>query len=100
MWRAFVYALLLGGLGLSLLPVYNIWWSSRFAEKHGCVLHEGFVNPCVVDGVDHGTRLANAFVSGWLMLLTLPVALVLGVILIIFIIIDLVGIVRRRKARR
>ncbi len=59
---------------VSLTPVVAVIWASRFAARHGCDLHEGFVNPCVVNGTDWGQTLYTAFVSGWFMLVTLPVA--------------------------
>lgn len=77
---------ILAGLGLALiaiglLPVGSVWWASSFAQAHGCTLHEGYANPCIVAGVDHGDRLYSAFVAGWLMLISLPLAL-LGLVLL------------------
>lgn len=62
------------GIALCLAPVGGVIWSSWFAKRHGCTLHEGFANPCIVDGTDWGETLYTAFVSGWFMLVTLPVA--------------------------
>jgi hypothetical protein len=53
-------------------PLAALYWSMTFAEKHGCIVHEGFVNPCVVNGRDYGEQLYSAFVSGWFMFFTLP----------------------------
>ena len=58
----------------SLTPLFAVIWASWFAARHGCTLHEGFTNPCVVHGHDWGETLYTAFVSGWFMLITLPVA--------------------------
>lgn len=60
---------------ICLSPIGLITWASLFAERHGCRLNEGSVNPCVVNGVDYGERLYSAFVSGWYLLVTGPVAL-------------------------
>lgn len=59
----------------SLAPLVAVIWASWFADRHGCTLHEGFANPCIVNGQDWGDTLYTAFVSGWFMLITLPVAL-------------------------
>ncbi|MBR9651199.1 hypothetical protein [Thalassovita aquimarina] len=59
---------------ISLAPAISMFWASWFAERHDCVLHEGYVNPCIVGGKDWGETLYTAFVMGWLMMLTLPVA--------------------------
>ena len=89
-----IYILLLAVIALCLLPVYSVWWSSSFAEKHGCTLHEGFVNPCIVDGIDRGPDLYTAFVSGWFMLATLPIA---ALCVLIILIISLRDMLHRRK---
>ena len=47
------------------LPFVPSLWAKAHAEAHGCQLHEGFVNPCMVDGVDQGEMLYGLFVSGW-----------------------------------
>ena len=87
--------IILAGLGLALigiglLPVGSVWWASSFAKAHGCILHEGNATPCIVDGVDYGDTLYTAFVAGWLMLASLPVALLglalLAVALVLWII--------------
>ncbi len=41
------------------------------ADLNGCGLHEGFVQPCVVFGVDLGGLLHNMVALGWLMLISL-----------------------------
>ena len=97
MWRRIVYPVLGIGSLLCLAPLFGILWSSWFAERHGCTLHEGFVNPCVVNGTDHGPTLYSAFVSGWFLMLTGPIALVLLGILIALVLLDWLN---RRKRRR
>jgi hypothetical protein len=53
-------------------PLIGVMLASWTAEANGCVLHEGFVNPCVVGGVDRGQLLYSLFVLGWLMLASIP----------------------------
>lgn len=44
------------------------------AKRWGCVLHEGYENPCVRGGKDYGPLLYKLGVMGWAVLLTGPVA--------------------------
>lgn len=74
-------AVLLTALAVCFLPLVAVVASSWFAQWNGCTLHEGFANPCVVNGVDYGDTLSTLFVSGWFMMLTLPVAFILVIIL-------------------
>ena len=91
-------ALLLTGIALCLVPVVLVWRASAFAARHGCILHEGFANPCIVDGVDHGSRLYAWFVSGWFMLVTLPAAAILLAVLVAVVAVPpLLRWVRRRR---
>ncbi|WP_407493223.1 hypothetical protein [Pseudooceanicola sp. MF1-13] len=80
-----------------LLPVFGVAWSSWFAERHGCTLNEAGAHPCVVNGKDYGDLLAGAFVSGWFMLLTLPVAALTSIVLVLTLIIRWV---RNRRTTR
>ena len=98
MGRRIAYVVLLLILLICLLPAFGVIWSSNFAAAHGCTLHEGFVNPCIVDGVDYGERLYTAFVMGWYMLLTLPVALPVAVALLIMLAVDVMRWLRRKRA--
>ena len=88
MWRRILYAALVLGTLICFAPVGAVIWSSWFANRHGCTLHEGYVNPCVVNGTDYGETLYSAFVSGWFMLLTLPVGLILLGVLIALALLD------------
>jgi hypothetical protein len=54
--------LLLGIIAACLAPALMAMWT---ASSHGCTLHEGFANPCVVDGKDIGQDLYGSFVSAW-----------------------------------
>ncbi len=89
MARPVVYGVLLAGLLVCLAPLGAVAWSSWFAERHGCTLHEGFLNPCVVGGHDYANTLYSAFVSGWFMLLTLPAGAILLLVLLKMAVVDL-----------
>lgn len=69
--------LMLLGIAASFTPLAATMLASAIAAGHGCMLHEGFVNPCVIGGVDRGATLTAMFVSGWYMLFTLPAGVTL-----------------------
>ncbi len=84
-WLPYVVALVLILL-VALAPVISVAVAGWIAEANGCVLHEGFINPCIVNGVDAGSTLYTLFVLGWLMLATLPLgAMALAALLAILI---------------
>lgn len=66
-----------------LLPLAAVFLSSWVADANGCTLNEASTHPCIVAGRDVGELLAFGFVSGWFMLVTLPVAFVLTVVLLV-----------------
>jgi hypothetical protein len=57
-------------------PIISVVIAGKIADSHGCELHEGFVNPCIVDGKDMGDTLYQMFVAGWFSLVTIPAGLV------------------------
>lgn len=59
-------------LAVALAPLISVMIAGWIAEANGCVLHEGFVNPCLVNGTDMGETLYAMGVMGWLMLASLP----------------------------
>ena len=78
-------AIFLIGFGPLLLALT----AGAFASINGCTLHEGFVNPCVVMGIDFGETLYAMGVMGSITLASLPVAFVmlviyLGVVLVLW----------------
>jgi hypothetical protein len=84
---------------LGLSPLISATVAGSIAEANGCVLHEGFKNPCMIDGVDRGGDLYTAFVIGWAAIATVPIALgIAAVYLVIVIIVSLVQASCRRKA--
>lgn len=87
--RAAVLAIL-----ASLLPLASTLAASLIAQWYGCRLNEGSVNPCMIGGMDWGATLYNLFVMGWLMLLTLPIAMLTG---LAWIVTELVRLARSRQ---
>jgi len=79
--------LFLLGLVLILLfaaaPILVAVGAGTYAQSHGCTLHEGFVNPCIVDGEDIGKTLYSLGVLGWFSLATIPIGGVAALILIL-----------------
>ena len=67
---------LLVGYGVIALaagwPILSVIIAGTIASWKGCTLHEGFVNPCVVNGRDVGETLYAMGVMGWFMLATIP----------------------------
>lgn len=84
MFRKLVYITLIGGIVLCLLPLASVVLASGFASLNGCELHEGYVNPCVVFGIDRGDTLYSAALFGWFMMFTLPIAVILVLLLLAF----------------
>jgi hypothetical protein len=93
-----VRTLLIGYFLIALIggwPILSLAIAGTIAELNGCRLHEGFVNPCVVDGQDIGQTLYTMGVMGFMAIATIPIGIVLflvwpGVWLVLFI--------RRRNA--
>ena len=56
-------------------PIIPVSISSSIAEQHGCVVHEGFATPCIVDGKDIGEDLYTMGMMGWFFLATAPIGL-------------------------
>jgi hypothetical protein len=73
-----IWWLLLGYLIIGLVaggPLISVMIAGTIASWNGCTLHEGFVNPCVVNGRDVGETLYAMGVMGWFMLVTIPLGL-------------------------
>jgi hypothetical protein len=92
---------LLGALLIVLVaaaPLLIALGAGTYAASHGCVLHEGFVNPCIVGGRDVGKALYTLGVLGWFGIATIP----LGVIALLTLIVVwiAVAVVRQVRARR
>ena len=65
------------------------------ASSNGCTLNEGNVNPCVIGGRDYGATLYNMAMMAWLMLFTLPYAVMF---VILWVIVEIVRFIRARRA--
>ena len=61
-----------------LTPLIATAVAGTIADRNGCELHEGFVNPCVIDGVDRGQDLYTTAMLGWLAIATVPIGVALG----------------------
>jgi len=94
--------LFLLGLVLILLlaaaPILVAVGAGTYAANHGCVLHEGFVNPCIVDGKDVGQTLYQLGVLGWFAIATVPLGLGAAAILIVAWIV--VAVTARKRAKQ
>lgn len=92
--KIFRFVILLGIL-ICLAPLISTAVAGWIASSHGCTLHEGFVNPCVINGTDYGQMLYQMGVMGWLMLATIPIA---AGLIALWIIAEIVRLVHKRRA--
>lgn len=63
-------------LGLMVLPLGLAIAAESIAEANGCHVHEGFPNPCLIDGSDWGETLYAWFVMGWLTFVSVPLGVI------------------------
>ena len=85
----------------AISPFFGVAYAGAVAEKYGCELNEGSINPCVVDGVDRGADLYSLGMLGWLGIATLPLGLAAVVLYIaIVLIVYLVMRLRKKKAKQ
>lgn len=86
---------------VGLLPVISVAVASGIADANDCTLHEGFVNPCVINGQDYGETLYFMAMMGWFAIATIPLAAIaaLAYIVIVLIVVLVRRTLRRRKAR-
>ena len=88
-----IFILLIGAL-----PMISVMVAGTIAERNNCELHEGFVNPCIIDGEDWGETLYAMGMMGWFGLVTIPGALLIAAAyLLIVIIVAIIRYVRRRN---
>ena len=78
-------------------PLISVLIASSIAEAHGCMLDEGSVHPCVINGTDYGETLLTMAVLGWLMMFTLPVG---AVALLVWLVVLIVHFVNRSRPAR
>lgn len=77
-----------------VLPLLSVFTAYTIGNAFNCQVDEGGVHPCVVAGQDIGEPLYTMGVLGWFMFITIPSGLVA---LVIFLIVLLVGWLRRKK---
>lgn len=78
-----------------LAPAVGLAYVAYMANRYGCTVHEGFANPCIVDGVDIGERLYTLGVMGWLLLATLPVFVAIA---LLWVVVEIARWVMRRRS--
>ncbi|MEQ9233443.1 hypothetical protein [Coleofasciculus sp. E2-BRE-01] len=61
----------------SISPILSVLIASLIADRFGCRLHEGFANPCIINGKDYGETLTSMFIAGWYIFLSIPIGMVL-----------------------
>ena len=83
---------------LTLAPVLSAFAAYAIANLNDCTLHEGYVNPCVIVGVDLGGALYTMGVLGWLGLMTLPIGLPALLVLVVVCVVHFVR--HKRKTSR
>jgi hypothetical protein len=88
-----IILLVIGVIGLG--PWAMVAAAGSIAEANGCELHEGFVNPCVINGVDWGERLYGWGLMGWLGIATCPLSLV--ALLLYLAVLGAIAMIRRRR---
>lgn len=94
-WRFLIIPILLFFLAFS--PLLAGMAAGTYAEYHGCRLHEGYPEPCIVDGVDVGKSLYTFAVLPWLTLATVPLGFS-GLVLWVIVELVIVVVGRRRKS--
>ena len=97
-WPAYVLLLLLILL-VALAPLISVAIAGFLAEANGCVLNEGNIHPCLVNGEDIGGTLYTMFVLGWFMLASLPLGAMALLLLLVVFLVHLLFWRRRRPAR-
>ena len=65
----------------AVLPFGAVALASALASAWSCTVSEAGSSPCLVGGRDAGPLLADLFVSGWWMLVTLPLG---GILLLVW----------------
>jgi ABC-type Fe3+ transport system permease subunit len=68
-------------------PLISVIVAGSIAEANGCTLHEGFVNPCIINGRDVGQTLYTMGMMGWLMLASIPLG---GIALVVWLVLAVV----------
>jgi hypothetical protein len=81
-------------------PILSVIVAGTIASWNGCTLHEGFTNPCVVNGKDIGGTLYAMGVMGWFMIATIPLGAISGLLwTIIWIVLKRRSMLRTQNAQ-
>ncbi len=72
-----------------MILIYTILVPLQFLAGTDCVVNEGFAKGCILLGVDTSSFLYSIGMTGWLMLLTIPLGLVFFLISLIYLIFTL-----------
>jgi hypothetical protein len=84
---------------LGASPFIATMIAGTIADANGCVLHEGFVNPCIINGEDRGDDLYTIGMLGFFAIGTIPLAVMVAVgYILIIVIIAIIQSARRRRA--
>jgi hypothetical protein len=70
--RIFRLAMLAFSL-LCLSPAFILAGVAIVSSACGCQVHEGYANPCIINGRDVGGLFYSLGMRGWLVMATLPV---------------------------
>lgn len=71
-------------IGICLLPIVSVLLVGLVANSLGCRVDEGSVHPCIFCGIDIGPVLYVMGVSGWFMLVSLPVAAITSILWVVY----------------
>jgi hypothetical protein len=80
-------------------PLIAAFAAGAIADANGCTLHEGFVNPCIINGEDWGETLYTLFVLGWLAIGTIPIAVIAALVYLAAVVIIALVLHFRRRAK-
>ena len=94
-----LYGIWITSIALCLSPIAVLTWVGWFADKHRCTVTENATFPCIVDGYDWGPTLAGWSLSGWMLIVTLPLAALLAGGFVLTVIIHFI-MLRRRAPKR
>lgn len=72
---------------LGILPLLLAWTGEGLAGSYDCYIGSGPPQTCMILGLDWGYALNFMFVMGWLVLLSLPVAMVINIVVVLTMII-------------
>jgi hypothetical protein len=91
-WLIYVIGLVI--IVVALAPFVPVTLAAKIAGSHGCPIDEGSIHPCIIDGVDWGSRLYTLGTMGWLFLASFPIA---GILLVVGLVVF--GVHRNRFER-